>query len=197
MGQRLVLTVKKDSKRIANIYYHWSGYSVSSLMETKKVIEYLVDKGDFNPKKRVEDIQLDLIRFVEGNGGCIDGAPNSKEFNAIQEMFKDKTFSTTGSRNEGLIALTKEGMDDMQSWSEGDVILDITNGTIENYVIWCTDLEECLEDRELTEKDLLHTDFNMEEFNIDDIDYCISFLSKVEENNGAFIYDGMAYELIY
>lgn len=43
MGQRLVVTVIKDSEEIAKLYYHWSAYTVSALCETARIIDCLLE----------------------------------------------------------------------------------------------------------------------------------------------------------
>lgn len=131
MGQRLVITVQKNEKELAKIYYHWSAYTTSALYEARDLINHL--KDDYKSER---DLQLDLIRFVEGRGGCIDGGKGSKEFNKIQEIFPDEEFSFNGSRNEGLIAITEDGMDEMQRWSEGDLIIDLDDNLITNEVLY-------------------------------------------------------------
>lgn len=138
MGQRLVITVQKNEKELAKIYYHWSAYTTSALYEARDLINHLKDNY-----KNERDLQLDLIRFVEGRGGCIDGGEGSKEFNKIQEIFPNEDFSSSGSRNEGLIAITEDGMDDIQRWSEGDLIVDLDDNLIENEVLdYYRDIEQ-------------------------------------------------------
>lgn len=39
MGQRLNIEIKNNEKTLANCYYHWSGYTASSLGLTKQIIE--------------------------------------------------------------------------------------------------------------------------------------------------------------
>ena len=39
MGQRLNIEIWNEGKRLANAYYHWSGYSFSTLYETMKIIK--------------------------------------------------------------------------------------------------------------------------------------------------------------
>lgn len=36
MGQRLVMTIRKNREDICKIYYHWSAYTSSALKEAKK-----------------------------------------------------------------------------------------------------------------------------------------------------------------
>ena len=125
MGQRLVISIETMGEPIAKIYYHWSAYTVSALYETKDVVNCIYNHQD----ETIKELQLRLIRFCEGNGGGIDG--KKEEFEYIQKMFPNETFKTDDySRNRGLIALSEKGMDDMQSWSEGDVIIDLDEDEI-------------------------------------------------------------------
>lgn len=131
MGQRLVITVKNNEKDLAKIYYHWSAYTMSALLEAKDVINCIYNHNDETEK----ELQLRLIRFLEARGGGIDGT--LLERSRIQEMFPSETFKTEGvNRNQGLIALSQEGMDDIQSWSEGDLDIIIDEDVIINSVFW-------------------------------------------------------------
>ena len=48
MGQRLVISVEKDERKLCNIYYHWSGYTYSALYETQKVIDCIYNSKDYH-----------------------------------------------------------------------------------------------------------------------------------------------------
>ena len=137
MGQRLVITVQKNNEIIAGIYYHWSAYSLSALEETRRVLDCLLDEE--NP---IKDLRLRLIRFVETNGGVIDGGFTSDEFKRIREIYPHENFKTNGSRNDGLIALTKEGIADLESWSEGDILIDLDAQIIFNSVFYTATLDD-------------------------------------------------------
>ena len=50
MGQRLVVTVKNNGNDLAKIYFHWSAYTVSALMEARKIVDCICEedyKGSF------------------------------------------------------------------------------------------------------------------------------------------------------
>lgn len=74
MGQRLVISVENNEKKLCNLYYHWSAYTLSALDETKKVIDCIYNHKDESEK----ELLLRLIQFCEENGGCIDGGSNSE-----------------------------------------------------------------------------------------------------------------------
>lgn len=125
MGQRLVVSIESMGECLAKIYYHWSAYTVSALYETQKIVDCIYNKKD----ETKEELLLRLIRFCEANGGGIDG--NEDEFNYIQGLYPNQTFKKDGySRNNGLIALSKNGMEDLQGWSEGDVTINIDEDEI-------------------------------------------------------------------
>ena len=55
MGQRLVITVRKNDSDIATIYYHWSADSVSALQEVNNLVDYIEDHG-IDKLKDTDDI---------------------------------------------------------------------------------------------------------------------------------------------
>ena len=138
MGQRLVVTIKNNGEDLAKIYYHWSAYTVSALWEASKLVNCI-----FNHKDETEkELKLRLIRFCEENGGGISG--DDYEFEYIKNMYPNEVFKTDGySRNNGLISLSERGMEEAQSWSEGDLDILIDEEMINNgvYCYW-----ESLED---------------------------------------------------
>lgn len=120
MGQRLVVTIKHNDEYLAKIYYHWSAYTYSALLETKKIIDCIYNHEDESKR----ELQLRLIRFCEENGGGING--DDSEFEYIRNMYPGEEFKTENySRSYGLIALSEKGMKELQMWSEGDVEIDL------------------------------------------------------------------------
>ena len=130
MGQRLVVTIKNNGEDLCKLYYHWSAYSISALIETRDIINTLLDEDN-----EIKDLQLRMIRYVEANGGGIDGGKDSNEWMYIRNMYANETFKSKGiSRNCGLIAISEPGMRDLQYWSEGDVTIDLDECKVINYV---------------------------------------------------------------
>lgn len=199
MGQRLVITVKNNGKDLAKIYYHWSSYTLSALMEAREVVNCIYNHNDETEK----ELQLRLIRFCEENGGGIKG--DGKELSYIQNMFPNETFKTDDySRNRGLIALSEDGMDDLQSWSEGDLDIIIDEDIILNGVYWSyEDLESYKESRaewdddfdaDMQLEDIEDIGYDLSEIDIEDIDAVIDALKRV---NDFVVRDGNEiYELI-
>lgn len=145
MGQRLVVSVRHLGEDIARIYYHWSAFSVSALEEARKVVETIYDDDDMS----VRALQLRLIRMVEESGGGIDGGKNGTELARIVPMFPEEEFKeSSASRNNGLIALSKSGMEHLLYWAEGTVTIDLDEDMIENDVYYDYDLESYMEEND-------------------------------------------------
>lgn len=197
MGQRLVITVKHNNEELAKIYYHWSAYSVSALEETKEIINVLYDD-----ENKIKDLRLRLIRFCERNGGGIDGGKNSKEWKYISKMYPNETFSENIDRNYGLIAISEEGMEEMQYWSEGDVEIELGTSEVFNSVYsYFSDIETYNRERSewdddfegLTLENFPELSMDLEVISIFDIDKVIKELKSLDD----FIcrYNDTLYEL--
>ena len=89
MGQRLVITIQDCGEEICKIYYHWSAYSRSALMETRDVLNVLFDE-----ENDIKDLRLRMIRFCECNGGGIDGGKDSDEWKYIQKVYPHEAFKS-------------------------------------------------------------------------------------------------------
>jgi hypothetical protein len=196
MGQRLIVTIKKDNEDLAKIYFHWSAYTYSALLETKKIINCIYNHED----ETVKELQLRLIKFIENNGGGIKG--DESEFKYIQNLYPNEVFKTLNySRSYGLIALSKEGMKDLQDWSEGDVVIDLDTDTVENTVYgWWDDICAYNEERKEWDdddfegyelEDIEDIGCDIGQFNVEDIDNILAALYNVDGicRNGKDIFE--------
>ena len=156
---------------------------MSALYETKKVIDCIYNHTDETEKEML----LRLIRFCEEKGGCIDGGCNSAEGKYIQSLYPNEVFKETGSRSEGLIALSDEGMADMQRISEGDVYINLDDDTVDFCVYsGYEDIEEYIEERKswddefegITLADIPKVDCELGFFNVEDIDSILAVLDN-------------------
>lgn len=196
MGQRLIVTVNTHGHDICKIYYHWSAYSVSALYETKKIIEAIGECKD------IKELRLKLIRFCEETGGGIDGGKDSNEWNYITNEYPDETFKSEGiDRSYGLIAISKEGMKNLQSWCEGEITLYIDECNIFNDVIWYygsiddynNDMRENGQD-EIEFDDIPKMYYDPCDFDFCDIDYIIDAFEHAPDY--VVSYAGGVYQLI-
>lgn len=191
MGQRLVVNVICDDKQIASLYFHWSAYSVSAIEEAKWIISAVEDHNV--PK----DIRLRLLDTVQLRGGCVSGGQDGDEFKAVQEMYPNLTLSNTGSRNEGLIAFSEEGMARLNGWAEASIELDFDTRTVYNSVFYVYDDPEEFECDfredfyEVPERDLF-----IDWFNFDECDYIIEQLEDVCRQNYRYRRSEIVYGLI-
>lgn len=201
MGQRLVVTIEKNEKAIAKIYYHWSGYTGDSLYRTRDIIHCIYNHKDETEK----ELQLRLIRFCEENGGGITGTEEYREFEYIQNLFPNETFKTNDyGRSNGLIALSEKGMLGLQRWSEGDVFINLDTDQVD-FCVYCgyESLEEYIEERkswddEFNEKELENIptfDFSLGYFDVNDIDAIIDSLDGTDYE-GVIKCDGEICEMI-
>ena len=180
MGQRLVVTIENNEKEIAKIYYHWSAYTYSALCETQKIIDCIYNSTD----ETESELQLRLIRFCENNGGGIKGT--HEEFKYIQGLYPGEKFKTENySRNDGLIALSEHGMNDLQGWSEGDVYINLDTDQVDFCVYsGYEDVKEYIEERKSWDEDFDENemkyipkfDFSLGSFDVSDIDAIVASL---------------------
>lgn len=199
MGQRLVVTIEKNEKEIAKIYYHWSAYTADALFATKRIVDYIYNHKD----ETVKELQLRLIHFCEENGGGIDGVPS--EFDYIRSLYPDEMFKDRDiSRNNGLIALSEECMTNMQKWSEGDVYINLDTDQVDFCVYsGYESLEEYIEERKSWDdefdesklKNIPTFDFSLGYFDVNDIDAIIANLDSTNYE-GVIKCDGEICEMI-
>ena len=197
MGQRLVVTVRSMGEDLCKMYFHWSAYTIPALMEVRDMMA----EFPMETKSKDEAI-LYFIRYCEKNGGGISDGYGCKEWNYITEKYPNEKFKVDGiSRNNGLIGISEEKMDSIQSWSEGDIIIDLDEMTVHNEVFWFYDgidaYNEELVDREdeLATLDDIPEVGEVGDFDLEDIDDVIANLEDISGyvcRNGNEIYELIA-----
>lgn len=197
MGQRLVVTVKSTGEDLCKMYFHWSAYTISALMEVRDMMaEFPMET---NSK---EDAILYFIRYCEEYGGGIDGGMDSKEWNYITNKYPNYKFKSENiNRNRGLIVISEDGMDEMQSWSEGDIYINLDEMTVHNELfLYYDDIDEY--NRELADRedesitlDEIPEVGEIGDFDLEDIDDVIANLEDIPGyvcRNGNEIYELIA-----
>ena len=195
MGQRLVITVRKEQEDIAKIYFHWSGYSVSALEETRSLLKD-IDTNEEDIKK----LQLNIIRACESMGGGIDGGAGSEEFSYVCNMFPNVSFKEDPNRNCGLVALSENDMEKIQLWSNGNIVIDLDYNRIYNSVLheyhsleeYEAETGQSADEVYCCESDIDITDFRMEY-----IDEVIDFIDVVIRAGGIAKNCGTYIDFIY
>lgn len=193
MGQRLVVTVKENKKEICKVYFHWSAYTSSALMEAKGLVRACTDE---KLKKAIPDTRLRVLRYLEANGGGIDGGGDSEEFEHIQKLYPGETFKKENiSRNQGLFACSEKGMTDLQGWSEGDLVIELDEGEIYNFVYWSYEtFDEYAKfySDSRKEEELPILDFDIANIPFENLDEAICEVREMEASgNYAFRQDGL------
>lgn len=195
MGQRLVITVRKEKKDIAKIYYHWSGYSDSALEETKALLKE-IDTKEENIKK----LQLSIIRACESMGGGIDGGAGSKEFSYVRNIFPNVNFKGDPNRNFGLVALSENDMEEIQRWSEENIVIDLDYNRIYNSVFYeyhSLEEYEAETDQNADSVSCYESDIDISDFRVEYIDEVIDFISFVIRAGGIAKHCGTYIDFIY
>lgn len=197
MGQRLVVTVKSTGEDLCKMYFHWSAYTISALIEVRDMMAEF--QMETNSK---EDAILYFIRYCEEYGGGIDGGMDGKEWNYITNKYPNYKFKSENiNRNRGLIAISEDGMDEMQSWSEGDIYINLDEMTVHNELFWYyDDIDEY--NRELADRedesitlDKIPEVGEICDFDLEDIDDVIANLEDIPGHvcrNGNEIYELIA-----
>lgn len=197
MGQRLVVTVKSTGEDLCKMYFHWSAYTISALIEVRDMMAEF--QMETNSK---EDAILYFIRYCEEYGGGIDGGMDGKEWNYITNKYPNYKFKSENiNRNRGLIAISEDGMDEMQSWSEGDIYINLDEMTVHNELFWYyDDIDEY--NRELADREDESITLNkipevgeICDFDLEDIDDVIANLEDIPGHvcrNGNEIYELIA-----
>lgn len=129
MGQRLNIQFEDNTGVLANAYYHWSGYTSSAMYLTNEIIssDLIDDTSISNKVKAVKLLEL------TGAGLTID------EFN---DDFPSHLYKESKDRNDGLIAISKEGIEQTQSWEEARVTINLDTQQIHLDIYWDVNIEE-------------------------------------------------------
>lgn len=145
MGQRLNIEIKNSEGVLANAYYHWAGYTSSSLELTKQCIEFIKEKNPGNDLKAA-------IKVLEATGAAF-GAPAWG--NAVSEGLVKGAFKGCADRNSGLIGAAISDIKETRTWEEGRIEINIEDRTFD---FKCAHENEYREDDEIWDKikDLFH-----------------------------------------
>lgn len=122
MGQRLNIEICDNAKTLANAYYHWSAYTSSALEMMTAIIETYYELSDkINDKV---ELAVELLQAT-------DAGINREEKERIKNNpdFAHINFQPCIDRNEGLLAVTEEGIEETRCYEEGRVTINIENET--------------------------------------------------------------------
>lgn len=162
MGQRLNLEIRKKEKVLANAYYHWSAYTQSAFELTAEVVRFISANRSI-----IKDDKLLAIRALESTGaGIPDWNTESSELQRIHNIRKYSAieFEPFKDRNEGIISVFPNTIQDTQEWAEGTSIIDIDTLDISfdvfGYYDSVNDIKEWHEDFKEEEAVVFNYDFD-------------------------------------
>lgn len=134
MGQRLNIEIVKNGEVLANSYYHWSGFSDCAINLAIQIINNFEYIKKYKVEKYIENQDLLFaIRLLEETGAGIENT------NRARRLLKDETdnlkIKECEGRNEGIIGVTKEDIEETRYWEEGRISVDIEKKTVDFNVI--------------------------------------------------------------
>lgn len=122
MGQRLNIEIMENGKVLANSYYHWSGYTSSSFETTQEVLNKIVEVSH---KNRV----INAVKLLEVTGAGLSDEEKAYLLKKVKSAAKI-SFAECRGRNDGLIAVSPNGIKETECWEEARVIIDLTSRTV-------------------------------------------------------------------
>ena len=141
MGQRLNIQLEidipnsGDRQVLANAYYHWSGYTSTAYELVKAIADSPYCCEDCTFTDPVEQ----AIRMLEATGAGL----TEDEFT---EEYPESKYKKATSRNNGLIAISEEGIKVTQNWEEARVTINLSTNMVDMggvyYIIEPDELDE-------------------------------------------------------
>lgn len=181
MGQRLVIEIKEGDTVLANAYYHWSGYTETSL----NLLNEVMNKGILNNipiKFSKRDEQLYAIKLLETTGAKI----LEEDFKIATLKFPMNEFETSKNKTDGLIAFSEKNINKNMDSAEAIISIDLKSRTIDIGGIYnYENLDELQEMANEDEEDLniAIIDFNITEISFEDFKNRFEDIKKLIENH--------------
>lgn len=189
MGQRLNIEIIKDGKCIANAYYHWSAFTFNSITIAidilNKLETFIATSND----------TLTAIRLLESTGAGL----TETELQILPDSLKEFEFKKCNGRDEGLIAISENGMKDTRAWEEGRISIDIKSKTIDFDVLYKPTEKDILNEYPNINKDKLpRFNENPKALDINQL-HDLDSVIFVAENafSGFFINESQIYQSVY
>ncbi len=153
MGQRLNIEIFNNGELLANCYYHWSGYTTSS-MELAKII--LADYDRIMALDLCIKTKAILLLQLTNGGLMVNDRDNELQFaleNLPRQDLEKVSLNPSINRNEGLISITEDNMEETRQWEEAriTIYLDTKKIDFDNVII---------SDREGWEEDYPDTNYD-------------------------------------
>lgn len=180
MGQRLNIEIVKNGRVLANSYYHWSGFSNLAINLVIQIIQNYEYIKKYNVEKYIKNQDLLLaIRLLEETGAGLNNTDIAR--NILKDETMNLKLKECQGRNEGIIGIIQEDIEETRAWEEGRVSIDIENKKIDFDVIEEYTLEELKNDydeEEMKELNIKKIDKNFKNISFEDIFELKAFIDK-------------------
>lgn len=191
MGQRLNIEIVKNGEVLANSYYHWSGFSDCAINLAIQIINNFEYIKKHKVEKYIENQDLLFaIRLLEETGAGIENT------NRARRLLKDETdnlkIKECEGRNEGIIGITKEDIEETRYWEEGRISIDIEKKTIDFNVMHEYTIEEFKEDydeEDIKEMNIKEINRNFKNIPFEDAFELKAFIDKSNYNDEYHFYN--------
>lgn len=182
MGQRLVITIENNKKNLAKAYYHWSGYTRSGLTTAHDAVAefekakaraaenmslQLIMNNTMSPET-VEDktALLTACYMLFATKAGLENNGDNSEADTFRSMFPNTNYNIGADRNDGLIAITSDEMENLQKWSEADVRINIDTKTVSvSGLFFSIDSD----DEETGSEEVMNLDTDLDNISFDDL----------------------------
>ena len=181
MGQRLNIEIRKDDKVLANAYYHWSGYTSSSLRLTEHILNNI-------EKINYENDIVKAIKLLETTGAGL----TKDELDNLNEDLKSLNFELANSRDDGLIAISEKGINETQDWEEARVEVHLDTQTLKLNLYFEIKEDEIDEEYKIAKASMNYSEVSFSDFN----KVKEEILEHINNKNYYFEYDNKKYGFI-
>lgn len=153
MGQRLNIEIRRNGNVLANAYYHWSGFTSSSLVLTKRIL------GNVENIQHQDPIVL-AVRLLETTGALMTTA----EIAEMRKRGVEEEFKSAVDRSDGLIAISETGMENTRYWEEARVDINLDEKIINFGALRVNSKSSYLAEYEKTEEQHSQLPFTQNDF---------------------------------
>lgn len=191
MGQRLNIEIWADeNKRLANAYYHWSAYSKDSAELAAQIIKNI-------PLIKEQNYLLTAIRLLECTGALLTS--DEIQYALEQRGLTEEKFMAAVSRNDGLIAISEQGMESTKMWQEGCIKIYLDKQKVSYDVFNKYDIEEykAYIDENINISTLEKVNIDFKNIDFSEFDTLITFIEKYLGKYFLTNSDELIYSCIY
>lgn len=174
MGQRLVINIKNgEGDILANGYYHWDAYTKDSAIRLGQINEF-IKKSNENDYTTKRDYAVAMLEST--------GATLAEEYNGR------KVDEENLNRNNGMIYVTEEEIQDSLAWAEGLIDINIDDKCVFFDVYFSMHEDEFEEERSEYNTSEVEGEFIFSSF--EDLDIFVESIKDLEYGT-YFIHDGL------